>query len=163
MALKKHERIFTCLGISLVSLFLLFHFPMSRAGSFSSEQAEKALRHREIHGSTSDVPLNSVFFSSIRSRAHKVPEGLQLTSSDLHYLGKCRKAMSHGLLYLPYPGQMAHHPLCHHSKVSSEAKKLRHEELQKCWPSNILKLMTLKVSQHLLTTGHYVWSWSTPN
>lgn len=97
-----------------VSLFLWFHLPMSCAGSFSSKRADKALRHREVHGSTSDVPLNSAFFSSIRSGAHKVPKALQLTSGDLHYLGMCRKVMSHGLLYLPYPGQMAHHPLCHH-------------------------------------------------
>lgn len=87
---------------------------MSRAGSFSSEQADKALRHSEVHGSTSDVPLNSAAFSSIISGAHKVPKGLQLTSGDLHYLEMCRKVMSHGLLYLPYPGQMVHHPLCHH-------------------------------------------------
>ena len=87
---------------------------MSCASSFSSERADKALRHEEDHDSTSDKPLNSAAFSSIRSRAHKVPKALQLTSSDLYCLGMCRKVMSHGLLYLLYPGQMAHHPLCHH-------------------------------------------------
>lgn len=34
---------------------------------------------------------------------------------------------------------------------------------QKCWAHNILKLMSVKVAQHLLSTGRCAWGWSIPS
>lgn len=64
-----------------------------------------ALTKLRATGNTSGVPLSSTFFGSMRSTAHKVPRGL--------CLGMCRKVMNHRLLYILYPGQTAHLPLCH--------------------------------------------------
>lgn len=118
----------------------------------------KSLRHREIYGSPSDVSLHSAFFNSIRSGGHKVPQGLQLTCSSLAMtcttLGCTVRSWVMDFSTSPTQGKWLTILSVITLKVSPEVKKLTHEELQKCWPSNILKLWRLLSTSQPQATLH---------
>lgn len=140
------------------SLFLLFHLPIFKWPDWkSSEKQRDFWQYFRCAPQFYLLQFHQIWRTQSSSG---LTARLQLTSSDLHCLEMYSKVMSHGLLHLPYPGQMAHHPLCHHSQGFH-----RGQETDTWRTTEVLTTQyfeTLKVAQNLLTTGHYIWSWSIP-